>query len=147
MGIQMGTNHRHLGQDQMKIGMSAFSHGLDEAREGKRGVVTDSGSNLNTLANNNGKTAASLGSREKGWWAGSKDTFGHFSEEMCIRQYVASVHLPMQETWVRSLGWEDPLEKETATHGSFLGWEIPWTEEPGGLQSVGLQKSWVPLNN
>ena len=53
----------------------------------------------------------------------------------------------MQETRVRSLSWEDPLEKETATHCSFLGWEIPWTEEPGGLQSVGLQKSWVPLNN
>lgn len=59
----------------MKIGMSAFSDGLDEAREGKRGVVTDSGSNLNTPVNNNGKTAASLGSREKGWWAGSKDVW------------------------------------------------------------------------
>ena len=35
--------------------------------------------------------------------------------------------------WVRSLGWEDPLEKETATHSSILAWEIPWTEEPGGL--------------
>ena len=79
MGIQMGPNHRHLGQDQMKIGMPAFSDGLDEAREGKRGVVTDSGSNLNTLVNSNGKITASLGSREKGWWAGSKDMFGHFS--------------------------------------------------------------------
>ena len=87
MGIQMGTNHRHLGQDQMKIGMSAFSDGLDEAREGKRGVVTDSGSNLNTPVNNNGKSAASMGSREKGWWARSKDMFGHFSEEMRIRRY------------------------------------------------------------
>ena len=45
----------------------------------------------------------------------------------------------MQETWVRSLGWEDLLEKETATHSSNLAWEIPWTEEPGGLQSLGLQ--------
>ena len=59
--------------------MPAFSDGLDEAREGKRGVVTDSSSNLNTLVNSNGKIAASLGSREKGWWAGSKDMFGHFS--------------------------------------------------------------------
>ena len=42
----------------------------------------------------------------------------------------------MQETWVRSLGWEDPLEKEMATHSSVLAWEIPWTEEPGGLQRV-----------
>ena len=38
-----------------------------------------------------------------------------------------------QETWVRSLGWEDPLEKEMATHSSMLAWKIPWTEEPGGL--------------
>ena len=45
-----------------------------------------------------------------------------------------------QETWVRSLGWEDPLEEEMATHSSILGWEIPGTEEPGGLQSVGLQR-------
>ena len=43
----------------------------------------------------------------------------------------------MQETWVRSLGWEDPLEKEMATHSSILAWEIPWTEEPGRLQSIG----------
>ena len=43
----------------------------------------------------------------------------------------------MQETWVRILGWEDPLEKEMATHSSILVWEIPWTEEPGGLQFMG----------
>jgi len=46
----------------------------------------------------------------------------------------------MQETWVQSLGWEDPLEKEMATHSRTLAWEIPWTEEPGGLQSMGLQR-------
>ena len=46
----------------------------------------------------------------------------------------------MQETWIQSLGWEDPLEKEMATHSSILGWRIPWTEDPGGLQSVGLQR-------
>ena len=45
----------------------------------------------------------------------------------------------MQETRVRSLGWEDPLEKEMATHSSILAWKIPWTEEPGRLQSTGLQ--------
>ena len=44
----------------------------------------------------------------------------------------------MQETWVQSLGWEDPLEM--ATHTSILAWEIPWTEEAGGLQSIGLQR-------
>ena len=47
----------------------------------------------------------------------------------------------MQETWVPSLGWEDPLEKEKATHSSILAWEIPWTEEPGGLQCMGSQES------
>ena len=45
----------------------------------------------------------------------------------------------MQETLVRSLGWEDPLEKEMATHSSTLAWKIPWTEEPGRLQSMGSQ--------
>ena len=47
----------------------------------------------------------------------------------------------MQETWVRSLGWQDPLEEEMITHSSILAWRIPWIEEPGGLQSMGLQKS------
>ena len=46
----------------------------------------------------------------------------------------------MQETWVRSLGWEDPLEKEMATHSSILAWRILWTEEPDGLQSTGSQR-------
>ena len=46
----------------------------------------------------------------------------------------------MQDTWVRFLGWEDPLEKGVATHSSILAWRIPWTEEPGGLQSMGLQR-------
>ena len=45
----------------------------------------------------------------------------------------------MQETWVRSLGQEDPLKKEMATHSSTLAWKIPWTEKPGRLQSMGLQ--------
>ena len=49
--------------------------------------------------------------------------------------------LPFQMlTWIRSLGQEDPLEKEMATHYSILAWEIPWTEEPGRLQSMGLQR-------
>ena len=50
-------------------------------------------------------------------------------------------HLPtMQETQVRSLGQEDPLEKEMAPHSRILTWKIPWTEEPGGLQSMGWQR-------
>ena len=47
---------------------------------------------------------------------------------------------PMRENWVRSLGQEDALEKEMATHSSILAWRIPWTEEPGGLQSMGSQR-------
>ena len=46
----------------------------------------------------------------------------------------------IQETWVQSLGQEDPLEKGMATHTSILAWEIPWTEEPGGLKSMGSQR-------
>ena len=46
----------------------------------------------------------------------------------------------MRETWVRSLGWEDPLEKEMANHSSTLAWKIPWTEKPGRLQSTGLKR-------
>ena len=53
----------------------------------------------------------------------------------------------MWETLVQSLGREDPLEKEMATHSSILAWEIPWTEEPGGLQSMGLQKSQTHLSD
>ena len=69
-------------------------------------------------------------------------------DEVCLQEFVwASLvaqrlkHLPaMPKTWVRSLGWEDPLEKEMATHSSILAWRIPWTEEPGGLQSTESQK-------
>ena len=49
----------------------------------------------------------------------------------------------MQETWVRSLGWEDPLEESMTTHPSILAWRIPMEEEPGRLQSMELQKSWT----
>ena len=49
----------------------------------------------------------------------------------------------MQEMWVQSLVWEDPLEEEMATHLSILACEILWTEKPGGLQSLGSQKSWA----
>ena len=53
----------------------------------------------------------------------------------------------VQETKVRSLGWEDPLEKEMATHSGISAWSIPWTEESGGLQSMGLQKSQTQLSD
>jgi len=57
------------------------------------------------------------------------------------------IHLPVQETQVRLLGQEDPLEKEMATHSSILAWEIPQTEESGGLHSTGSQKSWTRLSD
>ena len=53
----------------------------------------------------------------------------------------------MQETWIWSLGQKDVLEKEMATHSSILAWEIPQTEEPGGLQSMGSQKSQTQFSN
>ena len=53
----------------------------------------------------------------------------------------------VQETQVQSLGWEDPLEKKMSTHSSILAWEIPWTEEPGGLKSMGLQKSQTQVSD
>ena len=52
-----------------------------------------------------------------------------------------------QETQIRSLGWEDPLEKEMATHFSILAWKIPWTEETGRLQFMELQKSQTQLSD
>ena len=67
--------------------------------------------------------------------------------EILLPKIVASLvaqtvkHLPsMRETWVRFLGWEDPLEKEMAIHSSTLAWKIPWIEAPDRLQSMGLQR-------
>ena len=60
---------------------------------------------------------------------------------MTDSRYFKLKHLPaMRETWIWSLGWEDPLEKEMATHSSTLAWKIPWMEEPGRLQSMGSQR-------
>ena len=67
---------------------------------------------------------------------GNKETITESSVVQLVKNPPA-----MQETWVGSLGWEDPLEKEMATHSTALAWEIPWTEEPGGLQSMGSQES------
>ena len=60
-------------------------------------------------------------------------------EKALVAQRLKRLPL-MQETRVRSMGWEDPLEKEMAIHSSILVWTIPWTEEPGGLQSMGSQR-------
>ena len=65
--------------------------------------------------------------------------FVHRQDSLVAQQVM---NLPaMQETWVRSLGWEDPLEKEMATHSSILACRILWTEEPGRLQSMGSHES------
>ena len=62
-----------------------------------------------------------------------------FNRDSLVAQRLK--HLPaMQETWVQSLGQEDLLEKEMATHSSIVAWRIPWTQEPGGLQSMGSQR-------
>ena len=66
--------------------------------------------------------------------------------DLCVHRFWVFIvvvqtvkNLPaLQETWVQSLGWEDPLEKGMATHSSICAWRIPWTEEPGELQSLGL---------
>ena len=59
---------------------------------------------------------------------------------MCIYIYTY-IYTHTMQTWVRSLGWEDPLEKRMATHSSILAWKIPWAEEPSGLQSMGSQRA------
>ena len=63
----------------------------------------------------------------------------HYSWASLVAQTVKNLPV-MRETWVRSLGWEEPLEKGKATHSSTLAWSIPRTEEPGGLQSMGSQR-------
>ena len=67
---------------------------------------------------------------------GGRFYWGAFPEAQRVKNLLA-----MQETWVRSRGQEDPLEKGVATHSSILAWRIPWTEEPGGLQSMGVAES------
>ena len=61
------------------------------------------------------------------------------SQDFPVAQMVKNLSA-MQQTQVRSMGWEDPLEKEMAIHSSIPAWRIPWTEEPGGLQPMGLQR-------
>ena len=80
---------------------------------------------------------------------GGKGAFGFSGESSGLPHWLSgkesSCNTGLQETRFRSLGQEDPLKKGMATHSSILAWRIPWTEEPGGLQSMGLQKSWTPL--
>ena len=74
---------------------------------------------------------------------GSHESWPHCLLGLPRWRWWSRTHLPMQETQetqVRSLGWEDPLEQDVAIHSSILFWRIPWTEEPGGLHSIGSQK-------
>ena len=64
---------------------------------------------------------------------------GYISGDSLVSQMVKNLYA-IQETRVRSLGWEDPLEKDMSTQSSILAWRIPWTEEPVGLQSMELQR-------
>ena len=66
-------------------------------------------------------------------------TLAFMSMSSLVSQMVKNLPV-IRETWVQSLGWEDPLEKGMATHSSILAWRIPWAEEPGGLQSMGSQR-------
>ena len=65
--------------------------------------------------------------------------FAIAKKEFPVAQMVKNLHA-VQDTWVRSLVWEDSLEKGMAVHSSILAWRIPWTEEPGGLWSMGSQR-------
>ena len=79
-----------------------------------------------------------------------KNKFKFSLRDIWLTFLVAQVvrNLPeMQETWVRSLGREDPWEKGMATHSTIPSWEIPWTEEPGGLESSGVRKSQTQLSD
>ena len=64
----------------------------------------------------------------------------HFKGMTSLVAQTVKHLLTMWETWVQSLGWEDLLEKEMATHSSILAWKVPWTQEPGRLQSMGSQR-------
>ena len=76
------------------------------------------------------------------WGCEESDTTKQLSLHLTPLVAQTAKHLPaMQETWVQSLGQEDPLEKEKATHSSILAWRIRCTEEPGGLQSMGSQRA------
>ena len=69
-------------------------------------------------------------------------TAGGFSSGSVVKNLPAK-----EETQVQSLRWNDPLEKEMATHSSILAWETPWTRKPGRLRSMGCQESWTQLSN
>ena len=76
-------------------------------------------------------------------WARGDSLWKHRWPVFLVSQMVKNLPV-MHKTQVRSLGWEDPLEKRMATHSSIFAWRIPWTEEPGRLQSMGLERVDMP---
>ena len=82
-----------------------------------------------------------LGISEGKWTAMGEFNSGHLYVYYCGQESLRRIHLPMQETQLDPWVGKIPLEKEMAPHSSILAWEIPWTEEPGGLQSVGSQRA------
>ena len=79
---------------------------------------------------------------ENKWWGLRRQGFPSGWAVNCLPAMQET-----QETWIQSLNWEDGLEEGMATHSSILAWRIPWTEEPGGLQSMGLQGVWHNWSN
>ena len=95
---------------------------------------------------NIGARCHSSSSRGSSWprdWARLPCVFGILQANSLLQRLQFVKRLPaMQMSWIWSLGWEDLLEKEMATHFRILAWRIPWTEEPGGLKSTGSQRVW-----
>ena len=88
----------------------------------------------------------SMGFSRQKYWSGLPAIYLGVSKRASLVAQMVKNPPTMQETWVRSLGWEDPLEEGMATDSRILVWRIPWTEEPGGLQSMGSQRvrhDWV----
>ena len=88
----------------------------------------------------------SMGFSRQEYWSGLPAIYLGVSKRASLVAQMVKNPPTMQETWVRSLGWEDPLEEGMATDSRILVWRIPWTEEPGGLQSMGSQRvrhDWV----
>ena len=77
----------------------------------------------------------------------SESVFFFFFNQSITGLVVKRIHLPMWETWVQSLSWEDPLEKEMAAHSSILAWKIPWTEKPSKAAVHGAAKSRTQLSD
>ena len=92
------------------------------------------------------RSSSSSSRNKKGKWEKKKIWVHTIKQASLLAQMVKNLHA-MREAWVRSLDWEDPLKKGMAAHFSILAWRIPWTEEPGRLQTMGSQRTeWLTLS-